>query len=149
MHHDPQNNCADSNPLITHHRPRVWITHMQPIIIKQKRWPAWLCLLLTTPLFVIGFPCVLAIPGWVVDRFFDLNNPNNHAVTVPLALIAMSVSIWWTYLPVRAVYMALRWKDAIYDGGYCLNCNYNLTGNITGRCPECGELVGVSNSAKT
>lgn len=24
----------------------------------------------------------------------------------------------------------------------CQNCGYDLTGNVSGRCPECGEPVG-------
>ncbi len=32
------------------------------------------------------------------------------------------------------------------SSGHCLNCNYNLTGNISGRCPECGQPV-TSNEA--
>jgi hypothetical protein len=27
-------------------------------------------------------------------------------------------------------------------GGSCLNCGYNLTGNLSGRCPECGVTIG-------
>jgi len=26
--------------------------------------------------------------------------------------------------------------------GHCADCGYNLTGNVSGRCPECGALVG-------
>ena len=26
--------------------------------------------------------------------------------------------------------------------GRCLGCGYDLTGNVSGRCPECGEAVG-------
>ena len=35
--------------------------------------------------------------------------------------------------------------------GYCLSCSYDLTGNTTGRCPECGtrlesEVATISES---
>jgi hypothetical protein len=26
--------------------------------------------------------------------------------------------------------------------GHCQACGYNLTGNVTGRCPECGTVIG-------
>jgi hypothetical protein len=25
--------------------------------------------------------------------------------------------------------------------GHCQNCGYNLTGNVSGRCPECGKAT--------
>ena len=27
-------------------------------------------------------------------------------------------------------------------GTVCLKCGYNLTGNVSGRCPECGRPIG-------
>ncbi len=27
------------------------------------------------------------------------------------------------------------------EGRYCLTCGYDLTGNLSGRCPECGTLI--------
>lgn len=32
--------------------------------------------------------------------------------------------------------------------GYCVNCGYDLTGNESGRCPECGERVRRSPSGR-
>ena len=29
-----------------------------------------------------------------------------------------------------------------YPEGHCQSCGYNLTGNLSGRCPECGNAVG-------
>ena len=37
-------------------------------------------------------------------------------------------------------YLNRRWA-ARHHGKGCLHCGYNLTGNISGRCPECGEPV--------
>jgi len=30
--------------------------------------------------------------------------------------------------------------------GHCANCGYDLTGNVSGRCPECGTPVGKTRS---
>ncbi len=32
--------------------------------------------------------------------------------------------------------------------GYCVSCGYDLTGNESGRCPECGERVCRSPSGR-
>jgi predicted Zn-ribbon and HTH transcriptional regulator len=29
--------------------------------------------------------------------------------------------------------------------GLCLTCGYNLTGNVSGRCPECGTPAGAEH----
>jgi hypothetical protein len=36
-----------------------------------------------------------------------------------------------------------RMKNLIYPTSVlCPNCKYNLTGNLSGRCPECGGRMG-------
>ena len=32
---------------------------------------------------------------------------------------------------------------AKYPLGHCQNCGYNLTGNVSGRCSECGRAIGT------
>jgi len=32
----------------------------------------------------------------------------------------------------------LSWRDRRLPPGHCRKCGYNLTGNVSGRCPECG-----------
>lgn len=32
-------------------------------------------------------------------------------------------------------------RDHAYPPGTCRSCGYNLTGNVSGRCPECGQEI--------
>ena len=54
---------------------------------------------------------------------------------------------WWLVTPICAAYPVAaigrgpflrRWRR---KRGLCLNCGYDLTGNVSGRCPECGRGV--------
>jgi hypothetical protein len=31
-------------------------------------------------------------------------------------------------------------------GSHCQKCGYDLTGNVSGRCPECGEETGTAKT---
>jgi hypothetical protein len=76
-----------------------------------------------------------AVSGWV--RVVDSRRPaewDYHALyfcgvppPIPLALVAIATAVFW-------------WRDAKRDipPGHCRKCGYNLTGNVSGRCPECG-----------
>lgn len=48
-------------------------------------------------------------------------------LTLP-ALLLLLISRWWGYW---------RWRP-----GLCRRCGYDLTGNVSGRCPECGTTIG-------
>lgn len=51
-------------------------------------------------------------------------------VVVPLWMVAVLLAI-----PAALLW----WRDRPPPTGHCRNCGYDLTGNISGRCPECGE----------
>ncbi len=36
-----------------------------------------------------------------------------------------------------------------FPPGHCRNCGYDLTGNVSGRCPECGSEVAPKAQGKT
>ena len=62
-------------------------------------------------------------------------------------LISVIIPLWCLILP-TAVMPLYRWTRPIREAwrrdpipGMCRHCNYNLTGNVSGVCPECGTPV--------
>lgn len=55
-------------------------------------------------------------------------------VVIPLIVSAVpaSLALWWICRDRRPV-----------DARICPECGYNLTGNVTGRCPECGTAIAI------
>ena len=51
---------------------------------------------------------------------------------VPLYMVLIAVGIPTAWL---------WWRDRRYPKGHCRSCGYNLTGNTSGVCPECGTPV--------
>lgn len=48
---------------------------------------------------------------------------------IPALLTAVPTAFFW-------------WIDRHrFAAGHCQECGYNLTGNVSGRCPECGKLI--------
>jgi hypothetical protein len=48
---------------------------------------------------------------------------------IPFALLAIPTTILW-----------LRDRHC-FPSGHCQHCGYDLTGNVSGRCPECGTPI--------
>ncbi len=64
-------------------------------------------------------------PGWWMGKY--------PYVTIPL---------WPMILLVGLATLRLWWRDRrCIPAGHCLNCRYDLTGNVSGVCPECGTAV--------
>ncbi len=54
--------------------------------------------------------------------------------------------VLWIILPVAFVWVLLAWLAWRSRGtrvlpGHCAECRYDLTGNVSGRCPECGTAI--------
>lgn len=48
----------------------------------------------------------------------------------------------WILLIVAAIPTAFLWhRDRRHPPGHCQGCGYNLTGNVSGACPECGCVI--------
>jgi hypothetical protein len=83
-----------------------------------------------------------------VDRQEDRSYLNSwHGVVLPYRLPAALSSLppaLWLGLRFRRVLLLCRRRRL----GPCLRCGYDLTGNSSGRCPECGSAV-PEKGAKT
>jgi len=56
------------------------------------------------------------------------------------------VPYWVLLIPTALATLWLwRWDRRPKSG--CVNCGYNLTGNVSGVCPECGTAIGIGDSA--
>ena len=59
-------------------------------------------------------------------------SPRGHVLLplwLPLLIIGHPTAFLW----------GRAWRRPL--AGHCRNCGYNLTGNVSGRCPECGLTI--------
>lgn len=55
---------------------------------------------------------------------------------------SLFVAAWIPFLLLAIPTAFLWYHDRRFPPGQCRRCGYNLTGNVSGRCPECGEPIG-------
>ncbi len=87
----------------------------------------------------------LAIGVWlgaaeVVSSYDDLFK----TPPAPIWWIVLFVGVHPAYGPFLAFALAWQsriWKRRVKPPGHCRRCDYDLTGNESGRCPECGEAT--------
>ena len=60
-----------------------------------------------------------------------------YLLTLPHWFIALFFATYPTIAFIRGPYRRYRRRK----NGLCLKCGYNLTGNVSGVCPECGEQI--------
>ena len=76
----------------------------------------------------------LAYEAWVFLPSIDYLAPLGWSVKLPMhfLLVPLVVIVAYPLLP-----FAIR-RDR-RKRGLCIRCGYDLTGNVSGACPECGE----------
>jgi len=81
--------------------------------------------------------------GFALDA--SLNEPGRTEATVLLP--------WWVittfFVLLPAIQIMRCWRGRGVVPGTCVACGYNLTGNASGVCPECGTLVPATSEAIT
>jgi hypothetical protein len=97
---------------------------------------------------LLAFPCVCALSGAVVRALIivivDQMTANGVQIVPPYDDIIIGtmigLALLLAYIVSRTLYTWMRWQTIDNDAGkYCVHCGYDLTGNVSGRCPECGE----------
>ncbi len=53
----------------------------------------------------------------------------------------VTVPIWIPLIATALPTALLWWRNRRIPPGHCESCGYDLTGNVSGRCPECGTPV--------
>jgi hypothetical protein len=62
-------------------------------------------------------------------------------------LFSMNFSLYFSAIGLLAIAPLFGWQRRPPPPGFCQGCGYDLTGNTSGMCPECGENVyGQSES---
>jgi hypothetical protein len=88
-------------------------------------------------------------PGWFTSGLFthwirrgggtfrfDLLNVRALFHYVPITLVGILCYVWLTHL-------VKKWRANM---NICIVCEYDLTGNVSGVCPECGTAVRPADS---
>lgn len=75
----------------------------------------------------LGVYLILLSPGfaWLVDMG-----------SLKSYLPCLAFGSWSLYRGIRRKLREAKWRD-----GRCEACGYDLTGNVSGKCPECGTTV--------
>jgi len=58
-----------------------------------------------------------------------------------LAAVGYQIPLWIPFCVVFPPTAFLLWRDRGFRKGCCQHCGYDLTGNVSGICPECGERI--------
>ena len=94
-------------------------------------------------------------PGWTCLPFYS--NWKEIKVTMPWTEFARAwlglglpgkhgggrflTPVWLLVVTVGLPTAILWWRDRPPKAGFCMVCKYNLTGNVSCTCPECGTAV--------
>jgi len=83
------------------------------------------------------------LPGIDEGMSFDVTLPGPETMTVSVRYITRStfLPLWVPALTFVIPTVLLWYRDRRPPKGHCQNCGYNLTGNVTGVCPECGQAT--------
>ena len=106
---------------------------------------------------VLTFRVIFTESGLYLEGIFDdikttmvqIDSPRGRFWALPGAsyswpMIAIAVPHWLTIVLALA-WMVIPSRRKTGEGRHCAECGYNLTGNESGKCPECGATMPMPN----
>jgi predicted RNA-binding Zn-ribbon protein involved in translation (DUF1610 family) len=98
-------------------------------------------LIVTAPVYVLLLFLLVTLGAIIPMSIWNLP----EFIWTLMSTILLLLEILIAFFCVRPVYRLLRWRT-IYDpeNRYCGSCGYDLTGNVSGVCPECGEAISCT-----
>jgi len=93
---------------------------------------------------------IVAVSVWVQFSLRRLGIPMAWRGWVRWLVVAITVlSGWMLFLNFKKTIRRRLWRVLADEGiPCCTSCGYNLTGNVSGICPECGLLTPDSESSE-
>jgi len=116
------------------------VQHTADRLVPQTQWQGGMSGYPPRVNWCCGFVCQTYSKQHMSGNVGDRPPVTHHRLIVvpywlPAALFAIPPAVW-------LIALRRRWRRRYrLAHGLCLTCGYNLTGNVTGRCPECGAPV--------
>ena len=113
--------------------------------VDSGNWPRFMVsqghvwLQLTNRLGTLTWGLPLCRPGWHRDTPSSIAPClARYQLEQQQAGVAVSIPLWIP-LAIFVLLAACLWRARVVELHVCTTCGYNLTGNVSGRCPECGS----------
>lgn len=89
-----------------------------------------------------GIACLLPDPFTILPLEFEIARYGGDWLELPTIervgdTVALDLPHWLTNLVAWSLFIILWRKCLKQPKGHCQKCGYDMTGNTTGRCPEC------------
>ena len=76
---------------------------------------------------------------WIIPTYRAAGSQAQQGITRPQG--HLWIPLWLLFVLIGIPTGLLWWRDRRIPSSHCQNCGYDLTGNVSGRCPECGTAV--------
>ena len=115
------------------------------VYVRRPNLPRPVCVAIAICSGLFAFLAFVAFMALAVSAVGGLERDESaYAVLGWILVLGFSLAV--ALVVGDLAYRSFRWRVESYRGEACLACGYNLAGNESGRCPECGlEIPGWSS----